>query len=211
MMTMMNKKDKLDIITSFLDELFPNPKCELNYNKDYELVIAVMLSAQTTDKSVNKVTDILFSKYNSLDELEKASIEDIEDIIKSIGLYKNKALNLKGIVHSLIYNFDYVVPSSKEDLMKLPGVGNKTAGVIRAEIFKIAELPVDTHVQRISKRLGLANEKDDPLEVEKKLKKLFPKERWIKTHHQFIHFGRYFCTAKSPNCNSCKLKNICKK
>ena len=115
------------------------------------------------------------------------------------------------IVSSVIFAFFAAKAHFEEDLMKLPGVGNKTAGVIRAEIFKIAELPVDTHVQRISKRLGLANEKDDPLEVEKKLKKLFPKERWIKTHHQFIHFGRYFCTAKSPNCNSCKLNNICKK
>ena len=209
LMTMTNK-DKVTIITSFLDELFPNAGCELNYHKDYELVIAVMLSAQTTDKSVNKVTDVLFSKYKNLDELNNASIIDIENIIKSIGLYQNKAKNLKGIVSDLINRFHYVVPSDKEELMSLPGVGNKTAGVIRAELFKIPELPVDTHVQRIAKRLNLAKEKDDPLEVERKLKKLFPKERWIKTHHQLIHFGRYFCLAKKPNCKSCKLKEICK-
>ena len=206
----MTNKDKVTIITSFLDELFPNAGCELNYHKDYELVIAVMLSAQTTDKSVNKVTDVLFSKYKNLDELNNASIIDIENIIKSIGLYQNKAKNLKGIVSDLINRFNYVVPSDKEELMSLPGVGNKTAGVIRAELFKIPELPVDTHVQRIAKRLNLAKEKDDPLEVERKLKKLFPKERWIKTHHQLIHFGRYFCLAKKPNCKSCKLKEICK-
>ena len=206
----MTNKDKVTIITSFLDELFPNAGCELNYHKDYELVIAVMLSAQTTDKSVNKVTDVLFSKYKNLDELNNASIIDIENIIKSIGLYQNKAKNLKGIVSDLINRFHYVVPSDKEELMSLPGVGNKTAGVIRAELFKIPELPVDTHVQRIAKRLNLAKEKDDPLEVERKLKKLFPKERWIKTHHQLIHFGRYFCLAKKPNCKSCKLKEICK-
>lgn len=206
----MTNKDKVTIITSFLDELFPNAGCELNYHKDYELVIAVMLSAQTTDKSVNKVTDVLFSKYKNLDELNNASLSDIENIIKSIGLYQNKAKNLKGIVSDLINKFNYVVPSDKDELMSLPGVGNKTAGVIRAELFKIPELPVDTHVQRIAKRLNLAKENDDPLEVERKLKKLFPKERWIKTHHQLIHFGRYFCLAKKPNCKSCKLKEICK-
>lgn len=206
-MTMINK---IELTTSFLDELFPNVGCELNYKKDYELVIAVMLSAQTTDKSVNKVTDVLFNKYKSLDELNNAPLKDIEDIIKSIGLYQNKAKNLKGIVHDLINRFNYVVPKDKEELMTLPGVGNKTAGVIRAELFKIPELPVDTHVERVSKRLGLVKSGATPIEVEQKLKKLFKKERWIKTHHQLIHFGRYFCKAKGPNCSNCKLKDICK-
>ena len=206
-MTMINK---IELITSFLDELFPNVGCELNYKKDYELVIAVMLSAQATDKSVNKVTDVLFNKYMSLDELNNAPLKDIEDIIKSIGLYQNKAKNLKGIVHDLINRFNYVVPKDKEELMTLPGVGNKTAGVIRAELFKIPELPVDTHVERVSKRLGLVKSGATPIEVEQKLKKLFKKERWIKTHHQLIHFGRYFCKAKGPNCSNCKLKDICK-
>ncbi len=207
----MTNKEKINRITSFLDELFPNVGCELHYTKDYELAIAVMLSAQTTDKSVNKVTDVLFSKYQSLDELENASLNDIENIIKSIGLYQNKAKNLKGIVHELITRFDYKLPSDKDDLMSLPGIGNKTAGVIRAEIFKIPELPVDTHVSRISKRLKLAHKDDDPLTVEGKLKKLFPKERYIKTHHQMIHFGRYFCLAKNPHCEDCKIKDLCKK
>ena len=206
----MTNKEKVQSIISFLDEIFPSVGCELFYNKDYELVIAVMLSAQTTDKSVNKVTNILFNKYNSLDALENAPLNDIEEIIKSIGLYQNKAKNLKAIVHSLIHDFNYKVPTSKEELMTLPGVGNKTAGVIRAEIFKIPELPVDTHVARIAKRLGLVKDSDEPIEIEKKLKKLFPKERWIKTHHQLIHFGRYFCKAKGPNCRECKLINICK-
>ena len=208
-MTMTNK-DKIVLISSFLDEIFPNVGCELNYKKDYELVIAVMLSAQTTDKSVNKVTDVLFSKYQSLDELNEASLEDIGEIIKSIGLYQNKAKNLKGIVSDLITRFNYKVPESKEDLMTLPGVGNKTAGVIRAELFKIPELPVDTHVERVSKRLNLVKRSDTPIEIEGKLKKLFKKERWIKTHHQLIHFGRYFCKAKGPNCKECKLTSICK-
>ena len=161
----MTMKSNISPILSYLDELFPLAKCELFYCKDYELVIAVMLSAQTTDKSVNAVTPILFEKYPSLDDLEKASLEDIEEVIKPIGLYKNKAKNLKGIVHDLIYRFNCVVPSNKDELMTLPGVGNKTAGVIRAEIFKIPDLPVDTHILRISKRLKLAKPDDDPYEV----------------------------------------------
>ena len=170
-----------------------------------------MLSAQTTDKSVNQVNKVLFSKYQSLDELDKAPLEDIEETIKQIGLYKNKAKNLKGIVRDLITRFNYVVPSDKDLLQALPGVGNKTAGVIRAEIFKIPDLPVDTHVSRIAKRLGLAKKDDEPIEVERKLKRLIPRDRWIKSHHQFIHFGRYFCTARNQQCDNCKIKDLCKK
>ena len=206
-MTMM--KTNIVHLLDYLDELFPHASCELFYTKDYELVIAVMLSAQTTDKSVNAVTTVLFNKYKSLDELNAASLEDIEEIIKPIGLYKNKAKNLKGIVKDLIEKFNYVVPSDKDLLQTLPGVGNKTAGVIRAEIFKIPDLPVDTHILRISKRLNLAKKDDEPIDVERKLKKIIPEERWIKSHHQLIHFGRYFCTARNPKCAECKLKDSC--
>ena len=205
MMTMTNINRLLDC----LDELFPTAKCELFYKRDYELVIAVMLSAQTTDKSVNTVTPILFEKYPSLDDLNNASLEEVEEILKPIGLYKNKAKNLKGIVKDLIERFNYVVPSDKEQLMTLPGVGNKTAGVIRAEIFQIPDLPVDTHILRIAKRLKLAKKDDEPIDVERKLKKIIPKERWIKSHHQLIHFGRYFCTARSPQCENCKIRDMC--
>ena len=208
MMTTMMKTN-ISSILSYLDELFPHASCELFYTKDYELVIAVMLSAQTTDKSVNQVTKVLFDKYKTLDELDKAPLGDIEETIKQIGLYKNKAKNLKGIVHELINRFNYVVPSDKEQLMTLPGVGNKTAGVIRAERFKIPDLPVDTHVSRIAKRLGLAKKDDEPIEVERKLKRLIPEDRWIKSHHQLIHFGRYFCTARSPKCEECKIRDLC--
>ena len=206
---MTTMKTDISPILNYLDELFPHASCELFYSKDYELVIAVMLSAQTTDKSVNQVTTILFSKYKSLDELEAAPLEGIEETIKQIGLYKNKAKNLKGIVHDLITRFNYTVPSDKEELMTLPGVGNKTAGVIRAEIFKIPDLPVDTHVSRIAKRLKLAKKDDEPIEVEKKLKRLISEDRWIKSHHQFIHFGRYFCTARNPMCKKCKIRDLC--
>ena len=206
---MMTMKTNIAPLLSYLDELFPDSKCELFYTKDYELVIAVMLSAQTTDKSVNAVTSVLFNKYQSLDALNEAPLEDIENIIKQIGLYKNKAKNLKGIVKDLIERFNYQVPSDKDLLMTLPGVGNKTAGVIRAEIFKIPDLPVDTHILRIAKRLKLAKRDDEPIDVEHKLKRLIPEERWIKSHHQLIHFGRYFCTARSPMCEKCKISGMC--
>ena len=201
----MTTKNKVSEISSFLDEVFPNVGCELNYNKDYELVIAVMLSAQTTDVSVNKVTPILFDKYKTLEELANASLFDVEEIIHSIGLYKNKAKKAIAIAKALVDNYGGVVPSDKNELQKLPGVGNKTAGVIRAEIFRIPDLPVDTHILRISKRLGLTNKDDDPLNTEIKLKKLFPESEWIKLHHQLIHFGRYMCTARSPQCEKCNL------
>lgn len=205
----MTKKQKMSQITAYLDEIFPNVGCELNYNKDYELVIAVMLSAQTTDVSVNLVTAKLFAKYQTVEELANAKLSDIEEIIHSIGLYKNKAKNVIGIAQKLVNDFDGKVPYDKDLLQTLPGVGNKTAGVIRAEIFKIPDLPVDTHILRISKRFQLVKTDADPLEVEMTLKKLVDESNWIKLHHQLIHFGRYLCTARKPACESCKLVDIC--
>lgn len=206
----MTKKEKASLISTFLDEVYPHVGCELKYHKDYELVIAVMLSAQTTDNAVNAVTEVLFSKYDSLDKLANAKLSDIEDIIHSIGLYKNKAKNVIGIAQTLIKDFNYVLPSDKDVLQTLSGVGNKTAGVIRAEIFKIPDLPVDTHILRISKRLDLAKSPDGPYEVEMKLKKSFDKSNWIKIHHQLIHFGRDICMARNPQCSRCKLVGICR-
>lgn len=201
--------NKILKITEFFDELFPHAGCELVYHHDYELVIAVMLSAQTTDKSVNRVTSILFSKYPTLDALAAAKIEDITDIIHTIGMYQRKAQNVKQIAIDLLTRFNGVVPQEKEALMSLSGVGNKTANVIRAELFQIPEFAVDTHVERIAKRLGLAKKEDSVIVVEKKLKQVFPRERYILTHHQMIHFGRYFCKAKGPNCSQCKIKGFC--
>lgn len=198
-------------ISNYLDSLFPNAKCELFYSKDYELVIAVMLSAQTTDKAVNAVTESLFKDYPTLESLANAPIKEIEDYIKSLGLYKNKAQNIIGIAKTILSEFNGVLPSDKLLLQKLPGIGNKSAGVVRIEIFKIPDLPVDTHIIRISNRLGIANKNDEPIDIERKLKKIIPESSWIKTHHQLIHFGRYFCTAKSPKCEQCQLKNICKR
>ena len=211
MMTMMKTKaEKRELIMQYMDEILPNASCELIYHKDYELLIAVMLSAQTTDKKVNKVTEVLFNRYPSLDALKEATLDVIEDIIKEVGLFKNKSKNLKAIVDALIERFNRKVPSDKDELMSMPGVGNKTAEVVRAELFKIPEFPVDTHVHRISKRLGIASMDDDVVIAEAKLKAFFPKEKWIKLHHQFIHFGRYHCHAQNPQCGSCKLCEICK-
>ena len=208
---MKNVKNKLDSIQNFLEEEFANVGCELHYKKDYELLIAVLLSAQTTDVAVNGVTDFLFVKYDTLEKLNQVSLEEIETVIKPIGLYKNKAKRLKEIVSVLLDKYGGKVPSDIKELTSLPGVGNKTACVTRAEIFKIPEFPVDTHVARISKRLDLCNQKNEPIEIEGKLKKTFEKENWIKLHHQFIHFGRVICKAQSPLCEKCRLKEFCNK
>ena len=170
----MLNKTQFQEISRYLDSLFPNAKCELFYNQDYELVIAVMLSAQTTDKAVNNVTKSLFKKYPTLKSLVDADIKDIEKEIQSLGLYKNKAKNIKGIAQTLYDDFNSVLPSDKLELQKLPGIGNKSAGVIRCEVFKIPDLPVDTHIIRISNRLGIANASDEPIDLERKLKKIIP-------------------------------------
>ena len=206
----MTNKDKINIILDYVDSLFPQAKCELFYNKDYELAIAVLLSAQTTDQAVNKVTEVLFKKYSTLESLANASEEEIGEIIHPIGLYKNKAKAIKGLANTLIIKYNGKLPSDKNELVTLPGIGNKSAGVIRCEVFKIPDLPVDTHIIRVTNRLGLANSKDEPIDIEYKLKKIIDESRWIKAHHQLIHFGRYFCTAKSPRCKECKIKNLCK-
>ena len=208
---MTKRKDKLNSIQNFLDEEFANVGCELHYKKDYELLIAVMLSAQTTDVAVNGVTDFLFCKYDTLEKLNEVSLEEIETIIKPIGLYKNKAKRLKEIVAVLLDKYGGKVPSDIKELTSLPGVGNKTACVVRAEIFKIPEFPVDTHVSRISKRLDLCDQKDEPIEIEGKLKKTFEEKNWIKLHHQIIHFGRAICKAQSPLCEKCRLQEYCNK
>ncbi|MGI6714039.1 MAG: endonuclease III [Bacilli bacterium] len=205
----MNKREKLNLALSYFDELFPHAHCELNYRRDYELVIAVMLSAQTTDESVNFVTAKLFSRFPSLNALANAAITDLENEIRTLGLFRNKAKNIKGIAHKLISDFSGKVPRDKAALMELPGVGNKTANVIRAELFRIPEFAVDTHVARVSKRLGFVKPSDDVDAIEKKMRKLLPEEKYIKTHHQMIHFGRYFCKARQPNCQNCRLREIC--
>lgn len=202
--------DRVDEILKYLDELFPNAYCELIYTKDYELLIAIVLSAQTTDKRVNEVTPVLFEKYKTLEELSKANLDDIENIIKPIGTFKKKSLFIKNIATSLVKDHNSIVPNDRTYLETLSGVGRKTINVFLAEYYNVPTIPVDTHVERVSKRLKLATSNATVTEVEQALMKKIPKAKWIKTHHQLIFFGRYHCKAINPNCEYCKLKHLCK-
>lgn len=201
---------KSKLIGEYLDELFKEPKCELNYNKDYELLMAIVLSAQSTDKRVNTCTDILYKKYDSLTKIMEAPIEDIQKIIRPIGSFNKKSGYLKEIARILVEKYDGVVPTNREDLESFPGVGRKTVNVFLSEYYDIPAIAVDTHVGRISKRLNLANKKDNVKVVEQKLMKKFPKKDWAKRHLQLVLFGRYYCKAVKPSCDGCKLQNICK-
>ncbi len=193
-----------------ISKLYPEAKCELNYRKDYELIIAIMLSAQTTDISVNKVTAILFEKYHSVEDFANASLEALQNDIKRIGLFRNKSKNLKRLAEILVKDYNSIVPNTQVDLEKLPGVGRKTANVFLAEFYHVPRIAVDTHVSRVSIRLGFANEKDTPNKIEEKLKDIFDESIWIDLHHKFIFFGRYFCKAKKPNCINCPIIKYCK-
>lgn len=183
----------------------------LKHRNNFEFLVAVALSAQTTDKKVNTVTPILFSKYKTLKALAKANVKDVEKIIKPLGLAHNKSRNIVSLSDDLVNKYNSRVPGNKRDLMSLKGVGNKTANLVLGECFNEATFPVDTHINRISKRLNIAKNDDSVLEVEEKLKKYFPKGKWNRLHHQFIYFGRDICKSQNPSCNICKLKTICKK
>lgn len=196
-------------ILEFLDELIPNPVCELNYKKDYELLIATVLSAQCTDKRVNEVTKVLFEKYQSIYELSKANLNDIKDIIRPCGSFNKKSEYILSIAKSLVNDQNGIVPNDYEYLIKLPGVGRKTINVVLSELYNIPTIAVDTHMERVSKRLNLVKEKDDVLSIEKKLMKKIPIDKWNKVNHQLILFGRYHCKAVKPNCINCKLKKEC--
>lgn len=198
-------------IINYLDELYENPKCELEYNKDYELLIAVMLSAQTTDKRVNEVTKVLFKKYDTLDKLSNADINDLKYIIRSIGSYNKKAVYIKNIAASLVRDKNGIVPNDRKYLESLNGVGRKTTNVVLSNLFNENVIAVDTHVARVAKRLNIASNDDTSFVIEQKLYKYFKDEDYGRLHHQLVLFGRYNCKAKSPNCINCKLKNICKK
>ena len=198
-----------DEIASYLNELYPDAHCELNYDSIFHLLIAVMLSAQTTDISVNKVTPKLFEKYPTPLDLMNADISEVENLIRAIGLYKNKAKNIIATSKELVERFNSFVPSTMEELTSLPGVGRKTANVVLVEGFKTPAFPVDTHVERVSKRLGIAKQLDSVETVERKIKKIYKKEQYGLLHHQFIFFGRYFCKAIKPNCQECRFLNRC--
>lgn len=200
---------KTSRIEEYLDYLFPDPKCELSYNKDYELLIAVVLSAQSTDKRVNSVTPIIFKKYNTLEKLKEADLSDLEMIIRPVGSFRKKAFYVKEIARIVYDEWNGIVPRDREVLLNFPGVGRKTINVFLSEFYNEPAIAVDTHVERISKRLGLAYKNDDVLKVEQKLMRKFSKEVWGKRHLQMVLFGRYHCKAVKPCCSECKLVDIC--
>ncbi|MDR1521336.1 MAG: endonuclease III [Streptococcaceae bacterium] len=206
---MLSKKRTIQALSEMAN-LFPNAKKELNANNPFELLIAVILSAQTTDVAVNKVTPLLFADYPTPDALANANISDIMEKIRAIGLYRNKAKNIVASSQMLVNEFNEEVPHSHSDLMKLPGVGRKTANVVLADAFGIFRIAVDTHVERIAKRLQIVKQSASALEVEEMLMKNIPKNLWIKAHHTMIFFGRYHCTAKKPKCIKCSLLKMCK-
>ncbi|MCM3669432.1 endonuclease III [Mesobacillus maritimus] len=196
-----------------LDEmgrLFPNAHCELVHSNPFELVIAVALSAQCTDALVNKVTKNLFQKYKTPVDYLQVPLEELQNDIRSIGLFRNKAKNIQKLCRMLIDEYDGVVPNDRDELTKLPGVGRKTANVVVSVAFGEPAIAVDTHVERVSKRLGFCRWKDSVLEVEKTLMKKVPKEEWSITHHRMIFFGRYHCKAQKPQCDVCPLLDLCR-
>ncbi|MCQ2741826.1 MAG: endonuclease III [Bacilli bacterium] len=200
---------QIDKLLTSLDEFMPDAKCALVFSSPFECLCAVMLSAQTTDKAVNLVTPTLFSKYPTPTEMAEASFEEVGDVIRSIGLYRNKAKNLIALAKEITDKYGGEVPLDIKKLTALPGVGIKTANVVLAECANRPAIAVDTHVSRVSKRLGLAKANDEPIEIEKKLEKKVPKDRQIKFHHQMIWFGRLVCHAKNPECDGCSLKKDC--
>ncbi|MBO5530389.1 MAG: endonuclease III [Bacilli bacterium] len=200
---------KIELIENYLEELFPNPKCEINYSKDYELLISVMLSAQTTDKRVNEVTKDLWNKYPTLEALKEADIEDLKTILRPLGNFNKKAVYTKGIATMIVDKYNGIMPRNRNKLEILPGVGRKTVNVVFSELNIEPQIAVDTHVERVSKRLKLAKENENVLEVEKHLRRIFKRVNWNKRHLQLVLFGRYYCKAISPMCESCRLKDIC--
>ncbi|MCQ2563000.1 MAG: endonuclease III [Mogibacterium sp.] len=200
--------NKIPEVITELENMHPEAACALDHGTRFQLLVAVMLSAQTTDVSVNKVTPALFDKYPTAEAMAKADPLDIQEIIKTIGLYKNKAKNVVGLSKILTENYGGEVPGEYEELVKLPGVGRKTANVVLAEGFGKARIAVDTHVFRVANRIGLADGKD-PTEVEETLMARLPEDQWIRAHHLLIFHGRKVCHARKPDCEGCGLKGMC--
>lgn len=199
---MISKKKALEMIDVIAD-MFPNAECELKHDNAFELTIAVLLSAQCTDNLVNKVTRTLFQKYKTPQDYLNVDIEELQNDIRSIGLYRNKAKNIQKLCQSLLEQFNGQIPSTHKELESLAGVGRKTANVVMSVAFDEPSLAVDTHVERVSKRLGINRWKDNVTQVEDRLCSIIPKERWSRSHHQLIFFGRYHCLARKPKCDIC--------
>ncbi|MFE0302484.1 MULTISPECIES: endonuclease III [Bacillus] len=206
----MLSKKQINECLDIIGDMFPEAECELVHSNPFELVIAVALSAQCTDVLVNKVTKHLFQKYKTPEDYLSVPLEELQQDIRSIGLYRNKAKNIQKLSQMLIEDYGGEVPRDRDELIKLPGVGRKTANVVVSVAFGIPAIAVDTHVERVSKRLGICRWKDSVLEVEQTLMKKVPKEDWSLTHHRLIFFGRYHCKAQRPQCESCPLLDMCR-
>lgn len=193
-----------------MEKMFPHAEAELVHDNPFELVIAVLLSAQCTDALVNRVTKELFKKYKTPEDYLAVPLEELQNDIRSIGLYRNKAKNIQKLCQSLIDDFDGKVPQTRDELIQLAGVGRKTANVVMSVAFGEPAIAVDTHVERVSKRLGICRWKDSVLEVEETLMRKVPREEWSETHHRLIFFGRYHCKARNPNCPECPLLELCR-
>lgn len=203
---MKRTKEILNILKTFII-----PKCELDFKNNYQLLIAVILSAQTTDKAVNKITPILFLKYKDFIDLKDADINDLINIIKPLGLANNKASSLIKLSNEIVNKYQNNIPDNLNDLIKLPGVGRKTANVVLALGFNIPSIAVDTHVKRVCQRLEISNKNSNELEIEKILMNKVNRDEWINAHHYLLLFGRYYCKKINPLCNDCLLKKYCKK
>ena len=206
----MLNKQQIQFCLDKMGEMFPEAHCELNHKNPFELVIAVSLSAQCTDALVNKVTATLFEKYKTPEDYLAVTLEELQNDIRSIGLFRNKAKNIRKLCQMLIEDYGGILPKDRDELTKLPGVGRKTANVVVSVAFGIPAIAVDTHVERVSKRLGFCKWKDSVLEVEKTLMKKVPKDEWSATHHRMIFFGRYHCKAQNPQCEICPLLEVCR-
>jgi len=196
-------------ILSILKEMYPDARCALNYQTPFQLLVATMLSAQSTDKTVNRVTENLFRDYSTVQDFLQLDQSELEEMIKEIGLYRNKAKNILAMCKELVTRFAGEVPSTMEELLSLPGVGRKTANVVLSNAFNIPAIAVDTHVFRVSNRIGLASA-DNVLDTEKQLLESIPRELWSSAHHWLIWHGRKICDAKKPKCGSCALNPYCR-
>jgi endonuclease-3 len=205
----MNKKQARSILDTIAG-MFPDAHCELNHANPFELTIAVLLSAQCTDETVNKVTATLFQKYKRPEDYVAVPLEELEQDIRRIGLFRNKAKHIQALCRIVLDKYNGEIPEKHEQLVELPGVGRKTANVVVSNAFGVPAIAVDTHVERVAKRLAMASEKDTVLEVEHKLMKLVPKDEWTDTHHRLIFFGRYHCKAQNPQCIICPLLELCR-
>ncbi|KRG12483.1 endonuclease III [Lederbergia galactosidilytica] len=206
---MLNKQE-IRFCLDEMGEMFPDAHCELLHSNPFELVIAVSLSAQCTDALVNRVTKQLFKKYKTPEDYLAVPLEELQTDIRSIGLFRNKAKNIQKLSKMLIEEYGGEVPTTREELEKLPGVGRKTANVVLSVAYGIPAIAVDTHVERVSKRLAFCRWKDSVLEVEKTLMRKVPEDEWSVTHHRMIFFGRYHCKAQNPQCSTCPLNEICR-